>query len=556
MDFLINIAVFFILLKIAVYLIIFQRLIGFTLQYPAYAIKESENIPDYIENIFQSAISQLQQFQFEFCHYLDINSIFAGNKKIGILLYNPNYESYLTLSIAFPPNKNVPINLTCYSFFQDNTCLITFNGEGDSLLGKMPDTIIQNIYAVTLEEQWQTHIRKLQEISQKPQTFSPAEFTAKLQLHSKRYIDSLVSLKQLIKKDNQYFYVAISEALKTAVKIMKYSGKKAALVKKQNQQINSSFVIPIELEEQAFWRLKSIKEIKPRKEVSQGIFALSLLAFILGGHYFWGIEYTLTIALVIFLHELGHFFAMKCYGYQNTSIFFLPLFGAATVGRKENTTINEEVLVLLAGPISGLLLGFILLFFTPELKQFFIYFATSAQLNLSVKELMNISEDFIDLLLMINWLNLLPIYPLDGGKVIHTLFFNRYPYLDVFFKIITVLLLLTLSTISSVFLILGILTALTIFPGFRQVKVLRTLKQNQNFPKNEFHRLAFSAVKTAGYDALSFEKKAELIERLEKTYYQPASTWVDKSVLSFFYLLFLIGSLVAIFILRFNFMTM
>jgi Zn-dependent protease len=495
MDLLVNIVAFFILLKIAVYLIIFQRLIGFTLQYPAYAIKESKNISDYIENIFQSAISQLQNLQLEFCHYVDIDDIFAGNKQLGMLLYNPQHESYLTLSIAFPPNKHAPINLACYSFFQDNTCLITFNGEGDALLGKMPDTIIQNIYAVTLEQQWLYHLRKLQDIAKQPQTFSPAEFTAKLQSHLKRYIDSLVRLKQLIKKDSQYFYVAVPEALKTAFKLMQYSSKKAALVKKQSQQNNSSFVIPVELEEQAFWRLKTIKEIKPRTAVRQWIFAFSLIAFILAGHYFWGIEYTLVIALVIFLHELGHFFAMKCYGYQNTSIFFLPLFGAATVGRKENTTINEEVFVLLAGPISGLLLGFVLLFFMPEFKQFLIHAAIPAQLNFSVKELMNISKDFIDLLLIINWLNLLPIYPLDGGKVVHILFFNRYPYLDILFKIITVLLLLALGTISSIFLILGILTALTIFPGFRQVKILRTLKQNQNFSKNEFHSLAFLPLK-------------------------------------------------------------
>ncbi len=62
------------------------------------------------------------------------------------------------------------------------------------------------------------------------------------------------------------------------------------------------------------------------------------------------------IVVVLFIHELGHFFAMRYFSYSDTSIFFLP-FGAVTLGKKEKRSAWEEYVVSLAGPLPGIIIG-------------------------------------------------------------------------------------------------------------------------------------------------------------------------------------------------------
>jgi Zn-dependent protease len=38
---------------------------------------------------------------------------------------------------------------------------------------------------------------------------------------------------------------------------------------------------------------------------------------------------------VLLIHELGHFLAMKAFGYKNLNIIFTPPFGAVATGTKE-----------------------------------------------------------------------------------------------------------------------------------------------------------------------------------------------------------------------------
>lgn len=111
-----------------------------------------------------------------------------------------------------------------------------------------------------------------------------------------------------------------------------------------------------------------------------------------------------VIAVVLLIHELGHFFAMKLFRYQDLSIFFIPLLGAAASGTKENISQKEKAIVLLAGPLPGIIAGLVL---------FFI--ARNQQDGL---QLLRLSYAFV----LLNLFNLLPIYPLDGGQLLKTLF--------------------------------------------------------------------------------------------------------------------------------------
>lgn len=141
------------------------------------------------------------------------------------------------------------------------------------------------------------------------------------------------------------------------------------------------------------------------KSVAQEI--LSLALFIISFYFLLGrkIETTLIIVTVVFIHELGHFIIMKLYKYQNTKIFFVPLMGGLATGDKSEVSQKQELWVLFMGPIPGIIIGVIL---------FYIGFDDG---NLFLKK----TGLFF---LSVNLFNLLPIYPLDGGKIIQGIFFS------------------------------------------------------------------------------------------------------------------------------------
>ena len=134
---------------------------------------------------------------------------------------------------------------------------------------------------------------------------------------------------------------------------------------------------------------------------------LSLAFFVFAFYLLFGsFQYVLLMLLVLLIHEAGHLIAMKMFGYKELNIFFIPLLGAAVTGTKERISQRQRVIILMAGPLPGLIIGSLLVFW--GVSQGNENFGT-------------IGAIFI----FINAFNLLPFTPLDGGKVVETMFFSN-----------------------------------------------------------------------------------------------------------------------------------
>jgi Zn-dependent protease len=83
----------------------------------------------------------------------------------------------------------------------------------------------------------------------------------------------------------------------------------------------------------------------------------SMVAFMVLGAANWSWKFTLWLVPVLFLHEAGHWVAMRLFKYRNLRMFFIPMFGAAVMGRHWNVPGWKKALVSLAGPLSGIILG-------------------------------------------------------------------------------------------------------------------------------------------------------------------------------------------------------
>ncbi len=126
----------------------------------------------------------------------------------------------------------------------------------------------------------------------------------------------------------------------------------------------------------------------------------------------WELAWILTAVLLI--HELGHLAAMEAFGYRDRRILFIPFFGAATLGEKVDASPEQRTLVYMLGPAPGILLGLAALYGYVNGGSLWWLAAATASL-------------------LVNYLNLLPISPLDGGRIVETLLLGRFPRAQVAF---------------------------------------------------------------------------------------------------------------------------
>ncbi|TWO69494.1 hypothetical protein FN976_19610 [Caenimonas sedimenti] len=193
------------------------------------------------------------------------------------------------------------------------------------------------------------------------------------------------------------------------------------------------------------------------------MFALSALLFLGIGSLWISWTFLPILLAVIALHEGGHFLAMKFLRFGNLSVFFVPGLGGLASGEKPTAGPWEKLLVYLAGPVPGILLA-------------------SAGLAGMVTGTFVPSPWFIEFLiacLIINYLNLLPVSPLDGGRIVETLLFARLPAARFGFAVLGVLVLLGAGARLDdvVLLVVGALVGLSLPHQWRVMRVDRSIER-------------------------------------------------------------------------------
>lgn len=134
----------------------------------------------------------------------------------------------------------------------------------------------------------------------------------------------------------------------------------------------------------------------------------------------WACALVLTLILSIVLHELGHCLVARNQGIRTFSILLLPIGGIA---RLESIPRNplQEILMTLAGPGVNLLIAVVLLPFATFDPY---WWARAMPLSL---------EDLLSAALMLNLVmaafNFLPVFPMDGGRILRALLALRLSYL-------------------------------------------------------------------------------------------------------------------------------
>jgi Zn-dependent protease len=157
----------------------------------------------------------------------------------------------------------------------------------------------------------------------------------------------------------------------------------------------------------------------------------SLALYLLIGYYFFRANWILLLILtaIVIFHEFGHFTAMKMFHYKELGIFFIPLLGAYASGTKREISQKQSAIILLAGPMPGIIAGIILFLLIKDQSATMTFHTYGLLRNTAV------------LLIFLNVLNLLPIYPLDGGQLVNRLFLDESKIVGKVFVILSAIAL-------------------------------------------------------------------------------------------------------------------
>ena len=143
------------------------------------------------------------------------------------------------------------------------------------------------------------------------------------------------------------------------------------------------------------------KLLKSAKVAKLGLAGASAASYA----WLWSWEFALVVLVSLVIHEYGHVRAMKLVGIPTKGFYLIPFFGGAAVPERAFQNRMEEQFVAIAGPIFGLAQA--VLFYA-------VYVYSGHPLAAAIAAWVSI----------LNLINLIPISPLDGGRIMKSVAFS------------------------------------------------------------------------------------------------------------------------------------
>jgi Zn-dependent protease len=141
-----------------------------------------------------------------------------------------------------------------------------------------------------------------------------------------------------------------------------------------------------------------------------GIFAVVVAA------YWFGPLFGAAITLAVMIHEFGHVAAYRVCGHSDARFRLIPLFGGVAISNQHPASQEKDFFITLLGPaicIAPMVLAYALTdYFNSAASGYLVY---------DYPTLVNFLWSFTMVMGALNFFNLLPFWPLDGGRIVAVL---------------------------------------------------------------------------------------------------------------------------------------
>jgi len=139
---------------------------------------------------------------------------------------------------------------------------------------------------------------------------------------------------------------------------------------------------------------------------------------------FWSILFLLAVFACIALHELGHALMARRFGIKAHDIVLLPIGGIASIEKFPDNP-RQELLISMAGPLVNIFIAVIIYLILPDgtsLMRSPANFGSSAATT-SLADLGTVN-------IALAVFNLIPAFPMDGGRILRALLGFRLNYIQ------------------------------------------------------------------------------------------------------------------------------
>lgn len=216
----------------------------------------------------------------------------------------------------------------------------------------------------------------------------------------------------------------------------------------------------------------------------------------------------------ILFHELGHALAAKLAGVEVKGIFIWLLGGLTSLARKPEKPFHN-LAISAAGPLVNMLMGFLLV-----LAYIILYFlvprASTPSVFIWMQTFMELCFSLAFLNVILVFFNLLPIYPLDGGNILHALLDGLFgkasaDLITMLVSIPVLLCLIAFGVYTRDFLLLCSCILIALAVGTLNRSALRSINLTANylFKRSGYYFLQGDFERAAQLFTLEIEKEPQ-----------------------------------------------
>ncbi len=394
-----------------------RHLMGVTLCHRTVELRGVDELPAHFSSAFSEALRSLEKLGFRASHCEVSGVLFGPSDFKTWILVCVNDEQKVAASIFAPTQLNLrtPADISLFSLDRSRETFTSFMCKAHLFVPGMERFTVHDTYTSSIEEMFRKHLAARVEKVADPIMLDPEERIAEAQLFIDRYLDFLHRGGWTRSLEPGQYQFRFLPAFRFAARQLIGSTKAAMLNRfDRSTQTTAAPVAPAEFEIDVFQRFDmSVAETRPMAwPVKLGLLLVSVFAFsgVFGFALSMSLDRALLFAAVILVHEFGHVLGMWVFGYRDLQVLFLPALGAITLGNKSNAEPYQRAIVLLLGPSPGLIGGWVLLF--------------------KAESVDTLTGQLAVIAIALNYLNLLPFKPLDGGQLLETLVLQRFPYVS------------------------------------------------------------------------------------------------------------------------------